>query len=64
MMRVMMPVVRPTSCTFGDEDLMTLYITTASVGLSEAEIQNSFYSGDLFSLPTSTSGLLTHPFRG
>lgn len=64
MMRVMLPVVRPTSCTFGDEDLMTLYITTASVGLSEAEIQNSFYSGDLFSLPTSTSGLLTHHFRG
>jgi len=44
-------VVRPTSCTFGNEDL-TLYITTASVGLSEAEIQNSFYSGDLFSLPS------------
>lgn len=64
MMRVMMPVVRPTSCTFGNEDLMTLYITTASVGLSEAEIQNSFYSGDLFSLPTSTSGLLTHHFGG
>lgn len=62
MMRVMMPVVRPTSCTFGNEDLMTLYITTASVGLSEAEIQNSFYSGDLFSLPTSTPGLPTHHF--
>ncbi|PSM47737.1 gluconolaconase [Chroococcidiopsis sp. CCALA 051] len=64
MMRVKMPVVRPTSCTFGDRDLTTLYITTASVGLSEAEIQNSFYSGDLFSLPTSTSGLPAHHFGG
>ena len=64
MMRVMMPVVRPTSCTFGSVDLMTLYITTASVGLSEAEIENSFYSGDLFSLSTSTSGLPTHHFKG
>ncbi len=39
MMRVQMPVQRPTSCTFGNSDLTTLYITTASVGLSEAEIQ-------------------------
>jgi sugar lactone lactonase YvrE len=64
MMRVMMPVVRPTACTFGGEDLTTLYITTASVGLSEEEIQKSFYSGDLFSLSTSTSGLPTYHFRG
>ncbi len=64
MMRVMMPVQRPTSCTFGGEDLMTLYITTASVGLSEAEIQNSFYSGDLFSLQANTSGLPAHHFKG
>ena len=39
MMRVQMPVQRPTSCMFGNPDLTTLYITTASVGLSEAEIQ-------------------------
>ncbi|MBW4663270.1 MAG: SMP-30/gluconolactonase/LRE family protein [Chroococcus sp. CMT-3BRIN-NPC107] len=64
MMRVKMPVQRPTSCTFGDENLETLYITTASVGLSEAEIQDSFYSGDLFSLQTDTSGLPTLHFGG
>jgi sugar lactone lactonase YvrE len=63
-MRVTMPVVRPTSCTFGGEDMTTLYITTASVGLSEEEIQKSFYSGDLFSLQTSTSGLPNHHFKG
>ncbi len=64
MMRVMMPVQRPTCCTFGNEDLGTLYITTASVGLSEIEIQNSFYSGDLFSLQTDTSGLPARHFSG
>ncbi|OUL20207.1 SMP-30/gluconolactonase/LRE family protein [Nostoc sp. 106C] len=64
MMRVKIPVQRPTSCTFGNADLMTLFITTASVGLSEAEIQNSFYSGDLFSLPSTISGLPTYHFTG
>ena len=63
-MRVTMPVVRPTSCTFGGEDMTTLYITTASVGLSEEEIQKSFYSGDLFSLQTRNSGLPNHHFKG
>jgi sugar lactone lactonase YvrE len=64
MMRVKMPVQRPTCCIFGNADLSTLYITTASVGLSEAEIQHSFYSGDLFSLVTNISGMPTHHFRG
>lgn len=64
MMRVKMPVVRPTSCTFGGEDLTTLYITTASVGVSEEEIEKSFYSGDLFGLATSTSGFPAHHFKG
>ncbi len=64
MMRVKMPVQRPTCCTLGGEDLKMLYITTASVGLSEAEIQKSFYSGDLFSLQTDTSGLPANHFQG
>ena len=49
-MRVELPVQRPTSCCFGGEDLQNLYITSASLGLSEEEIQKSFYSGDLFCL--------------
>lgn len=64
MMRVQMPVQRPTCCTFGHTDLKTLYITTASIGLSEAEIQASFYSGDLFSLETNVTGLPTYHFKG
>ncbi|NET40042.1 MAG: SMP-30/gluconolactonase/LRE family protein [Cyanothece sp. SIO1E1] len=60
--RVNLPVQRPTSCTFGGEQLQTLYITTASVGLSEAEIQASFFSGDLFCLETNVAGLPPNRF--
>lgn len=62
MRRIQLPVQRPTCCTFGDPDRAMLYITTASVGLSEAEIEQSFYSGDLFCLPTTTVGSPTYSF--
>jgi sugar lactone lactonase YvrE len=48
--RFYLPVKRPTSCAIGGLDLSTLYITTASVGLSEDEIDRFFQSGDIFSL--------------
>jgi sugar lactone lactonase YvrE len=63
-LRVEIPVQRPTSCTFGGEDLKVLYITTASVGLSEAEIEKSFYSGDLFCLQTDVTGVPSYHFQG
>lgn len=61
--RIQLPIQRPTSCTFGGEDLRTLYITSASVGLSEEEIEKSFYSGDLFAVETNTIGLPTDIFK-
>ncbi|MGF1536915.1 MAG: SMP-30/gluconolactonase/LRE family protein [Elainellaceae cyanobacterium] len=61
--KVPMPVQRPTSCNFGGPDLQTLYITSASVGLSEAEIEQSFFSGDLFALEPGVRGLPLTPFR-
>ncbi|MBD2664830.1 SMP-30/Gluconolaconase/LRE domain protein [Richelia sinica FACHB-800] len=60
--RINLPVQRPTSCTFGGENLDILYITSASVGLSEEEIQKSFYSGDIFSVSTAMTGLSTYTF--
>jgi sugar lactone lactonase YvrE len=62
MMRVKLPIQRPTACAFGGVDRTTLYITTASIGLSEVEIEGSFQSDDLFSLQTHTIGLPAHPF--
>ncbi|MBE8988191.1 SMP-30/gluconolactonase/LRE family protein [Nostoc sp. LEGE 12450] len=61
-LRIKLPVQLPTSCTFGGDNLQTLYITTASVGLSQAEIEKSFYSGDLFALQTDVTGLPNYDF--
>jgi sugar lactone lactonase YvrE len=62
MMRVKLPVQLPTCCTFGGEQLTDLYITSASVGLSQSEIQKSFYSGDLFCLQTDVIGMPSYQF--
>ncbi|PSF36304.1 gluconolaconase [Aphanothece hegewaldii CCALA 016] len=62
MLRVSLPVPRPSSCTFGGPALTTLYITTASIGLSEKEIQDSIFSGDLFAVETPVKGTHTNYF--
>lgn len=61
-LRVDLPVQRPTCCTFGGEQLSDLYITTASVGLSQQEIEQGFYAGDLFRLQTDIEGLPAYAF--
>ncbi len=60
--RVKLPVQRPTSLTFGGPDLSTIYVTTASVGLSQKEIQQGFHSGDVFAIAAPVPGLPTYPF--
>ncbi|BAU15233.1 SMP-30/gluconolaconase/LRE domain-containing protein [Leptolyngbya sp. NIES-3755] len=55
--RIKLPVQRPTSLTFGGSELHDLYITTASVGLSQKEIQQQVSAGDLFRLATDSSGM-------
>ena len=61
-LRVKMPVQRPTSLTFGGANLTDLYITSASIGLSQQEIQQGFYAGDLFRLATNSSGIPSQRF--
>ncbi len=48
--RVRMPVPRPTSCCFGGSGLETLYVTSASVRLSEEALAAAPLSGSLFAL--------------
>ncbi|WP_035991008.1 SMP-30/gluconolactonase/LRE family protein [Leptolyngbya sp. KIOST-1] len=60
--RVNLPVPRPTCPTFGGPNLETLYVTTASVGLSQKEIQQGFYSGDVFAIAAPVPGLPPFPF--
>ncbi|HEX8244123.1 MAG TPA: SMP-30/gluconolactonase/LRE family protein [Longimicrobium sp.] len=60
--RVSFPVPRPTSCAFGGAEMRDLYVTSASVGISEEEIEAGFDSGDLFRLRTGIPGLPVPPF--
>lgn len=60
--RVTLPVQRPTSCAFGGSDRSDLYITSASVGLSEQEIERGFHSGDLFRARGPVAGLAAERF--
>lgn len=62
--RIKMPIPRPTSLTFGGSDLSDLYITSASVGLSQKQVQECPIAGDLFCLSTSSKGLSTNLFGG
>jgi sugar lactone lactonase YvrE len=54
--RIPVPAKNVTSCTFGDADLRTLYITTAVYGLSSDERGRYPLTGSLFSVRTETPG--------
>lgn len=59
-----LPVLRPTSCTFGGSDLSTLYITTARVRLTEAELREQPLAGSILAIETDTRGLPAISFDG
>lgn len=61
---VPMPAQRPTSCMFGGADLATLYVTTARVGLSEAELAAQPQAGGVFALDVGVRGLPAFRFAG
>jgi sugar lactone lactonase YvrE len=61
-MSVDVPAQRVTSCCFGGENLSTLFITTAREGLSEVELENQPYAGDVFIIKTNTQGQPTNFF--
>lgn len=59
---IAMPVARPTSCVFGGSDLATLFVTSARVNLSEAELGTQPLAGSLFSIEPGVSGVADTPF--
>ena len=61
---IRLPVPRPTAPAFGDEDLKTLYITSASNGLSEAQLREAPLSGSLFACVPGVRGLPEPSFAG
>ena len=50
LLRIRMPVPRPTSCCFGGTSLDTLYVTSASVRLNEKALAAAPQSGALFAI--------------
>jgi sugar lactone lactonase YvrE len=56
---VELPVANVTNCAFGEQDLRTLYVVTASLGVGSDEP----LAGALFALRTDVAGLPTSPFR-
>lgn len=59
-----MPIPRPTSCCFGGPELKTLYVTSASVGLSAAALVDAPLSGQLFALEVDVKGLPEPAYLG
>ena len=54
------PASQTTCPAFGDEDLSTLYVTSAAAGLSQAHLADHPASGQTFVLPTGTRGQKEH----
>lgn len=55
------PVTQPSSCAFGDDG--TLFVTSARAGLSESDIASQPLAGSLFTLSTTTSGVVVSGFK-
>lgn len=58
-----MPVQRPTCCAFGGEGLRTLYVTTTSQRMSQAELAAEPLAGALLALEVGVAGLPEPRFR-
>ena len=61
---IRMPVQHVTSLTFGGPDCRTLYVTSASLRLSEAERLSQPSAGDLFAVNTEVKGIPELQFSG
>ena len=61
---VRLPTMYPTSCTFGGPDLRDLYITTATIQLSERERASQPQAGGLFRYRPPVGGRPANRFKG
>ncbi len=58
-----LPVSNVTSCAFGGKNLEDLYITTASVGLSEEEKKEQPHAGGIYRYQAGVKGLAAVKFK-
>ena len=61
---VEMPAKQVTSCAFAGHDLTDLYVTSASEGLTEADMRAHPHSGALFVHRPAVAGQPTNSYRG
>lgn len=61
---VSLPVPRPTSVAFGGEALRTLFVTSARVRLSAAQLAEAPLSGSVFAFEPGVAGLPVGDFAG
>ena len=51
-----LPVSNPTSCTFGGDGLATLFVTSATLGLSDEQLRRNAFEGNVLKLDVGVSG--------
>jgi sugar lactone lactonase YvrE len=51
------PAPQPSSCAFGGAALSTLFVTSARMGLSDADVARSPLSGSVFAFESATQGM-------
>ncbi|MEN3148449.1 SMP-30/gluconolactonase/LRE family protein [Neorhizobium sp. IRAMC:178] len=59
-----LPIPRPTSCVFGGPDMQTLFVTSARIRLSAAQLSEAPLSGSVFSIDTGIKGQAAQMFAG
>ncbi len=60
--RIPIPALQTSSCVFGGRDMNELYVTSARIGMSEADLNKYPLSGGLFKVETSVEGMPTFEF--
>ncbi|MFT3851331.1 MAG: SMP-30/gluconolactonase/LRE family protein [Ilumatobacteraceae bacterium] len=61
---VAVPTSNVTSCTFGGDALDTLYVTSARLRLTDAQLHDQPHAGAVFAINAGVVGLPTTPFSG
>jgi sugar lactone lactonase YvrE len=60
---VTLPVPRPMSCMFGGPELKTIFVTTARIRLTSAQLTQAPLSGSVFSFDAHSTGIKEPRFK-
>ena len=60
--RIQFPAKNITNCAFGGKNTKELYVSTATKGMSKADLRKFRYSGFFFSVKTNARGVLQKKF--